>query len=212
MVKEPGKLVQYVTTDHFGAIYKACDVASRPATGHYTATDWWRGLLTFACMTGWRIREILALRWDDISLEGGYAITWHDDNKGKRDERVPLHPVVVEHLRKIVDFGTLVFPWPRSDTTVWADFRAIQKAAGIALTCLEKHEHTETCSYYGFHDLRRGFATENAEPLGMTLQAFMRHKSYTTIQRYINMARQLQQTAEKLHVPECLAAGLPAVS
>ena len=197
MVKEPGKLVQFVTTEHFGAMYKACDLATRPAAGHYTAADWWRGLLTFAYMTGWRIREILALKWDDVSLDGGYAITWHDDNKGKRDERVPLHAVVVEHLRKLVDFGPLVFPWPRHDTSLWADFRAIQKAAGIELSCHEQHEHSDACGFYGFHDLRRGFATENAENLGMALQAFMRHKCYTTTQKYINMARQAPADGRK---------------
>jgi integrase len=44
---------------------------------------------------------------------------------------------------------------------------------------------------YGFHDLRRAFATMNAERLTAdALQALVRHKSYQTRQRYINMARQ----------------------
>jgi hypothetical protein len=34
--------------------------------------------------------------------------------------------------------------------------------------------------------------------------AVMRHKSYLTTQRYINMARQLDQAVETLHVPEVL--------
>jgi hypothetical protein len=45
----------------------------------------------------------------------------------------------------------------------------------------------------------------NAERLtGDSLQALMRHKSYTTTQRYINMAKQLDAAVEKLHVPEFL--------
>ena len=32
----------------------------------------------------------------------------------------------------------------------------------------------------------------------------MRHKSYTTTQRYINLARQVNRSVEKLHVPEVL--------
>jgi hypothetical protein len=54
----------------------------------------------------------------------------------------------------------------------------------------------------------------NAEALsGDALQALMRHKSYTTTQLYINMSRQLNRSAEKLHVPDVLkvSAGRTAV-
>ena len=157
----------------------------------------------FGYMTGWRISEILSLAWDDVSLDQGYAITRHDDNKGNRDERVPLHRAVVEHLRKVVDFGPLVFPWPKGRRSIWKEFAQIQAAAGIDLPCSEKHEHTEACHRYGFHDLRRAFATMNADRLtGDALQALMRHKSYSTTQRYINIARQLDQSAEALYVPD----------
>jgi hypothetical protein len=37
-----------------------------------------------------------------------------------------------------------------------------------------------------------------------TLQALMRHKSYLTTQRYINMANQVNRAVEGLHVPEVL--------
>jgi integrase len=116
---------------------------------------------------------------------------------------VPLHRTVVEHLRKIVDFGHLVFPWPKDRRSVWEELARIQTAAGIDLPCSEKHEHTDACHRYGFHDLRRAFATMNADRLtGDALQALMRHKSYSTTQRYINIARQLDQSAEALYVPD----------
>ena len=131
MLKEPGKLITYVTGEHFALIYQACDVATRPGAETYGPADWWRGVLTFAYMTGWRIGEILALRWDDVSLDTGEAITRAEHNKGKRDERVPLHPIVVEHLRRIIDFGPLVFPWPHEPRVLWRGFGGIQGAAGV---------------------------------------------------------------------------------
>lgn len=128
----------------------------------------------------------------------GTRIIWHEDSKGKRDEIAPLHPVVVEHLHKIVDFGPMVFPWPHHERTVCVEFTRIQHAAKnetaeriIDLPCREKHEHADACHVYGFHDLRRAFATQNALRLTENaLQALMRHKSDLTTKRYINMARQ----------------------
>ena len=217
MVKEPEKLIRYVTPEHFAAIYAACDAATRPESDVYSAADWWRGFLVYLYMTGWRVNEPLALRWDDVSLDKATAITWHEDNKGKRDEVVPLHPVVVEHLRKLVDAqvsggSPVVFPWPHHERTLYVEFARIQQAAKdekgeriIDLPCREKHEHTDACHLYGFHDLRRAFATQNALRLTENaLQALMRHKSYLTTKRYINMARQLDGAVEQLHVPDFL--------
>ena len=139
MVKEPKKLARFVTPEHFAAMYKASDVAVRPAGQDYSAADWWRGVLMFAYMTGWRISEIVGtLTWDDVSLDGGQAITRHDANKGKRDERVPLHPVVVEHLRKLVDLGSIVFPWPHNRRMLYDQFARIRGKTRRESNCLAR--------------------------------------------------------------------------
>jgi integrase len=148
---------------------------------------------------------MLSLTREDLDLDGGFAITRGDDNKGKRDELTALHPVVIEHLRKLPGFGRFVFPWPHYKTTLYLDFAEIQRVAKINLTCARKHEHTPACHVYGFHDLRRAFATMNADRLTPdALQALMRHKSYSTTQLYINMARQMNEAVASLHVPEVL--------
>jgi integrase len=68
-----------------------------------------------------------------------------------------------------------------------------------------EHEHTPFCHVFGFHDLRRAFATMNADKLSPdALQALMRHKSYQTTQVYINMARQMDAAVASLHVPDVL--------
>ena len=205
MLKEPGKLPRYVTPEHFAAIYKSCSVAKRPTGLPYSAETWWQALIVFNYMTGWRISEPLALRREDFDLEAGTAITRHGDNKGGRDELVPLHPVVVEHLKAIQGFEEFVFPWYHHRRFLWSEFARIQAAAGIHLDCRENHEHTDACHRYGFHDLRRAFATANAETLtASALQSLMRHKSFTTTQRYVNMAKQLNRSVEKLSVPDIL--------
>ena len=155
-----------------------------------------------AQLIGWRIGEALALRCDDLDLEAGSALTRADQNKGKRDELTLLHSLVVEHLEKVRGFDPSVFPWPHHRKDLWLEFHAIQKAAGIDLPCREEHDHTDACHRYGFHDLRRAFATANATNMTSdALQTLMRHRSYSTTKKYIAMAEQLKPAVENLHVP-----------
>ena len=206
MEKEPKKLPRFITGEHFAQVYEACTDARFPVgVVGVEPADWWRALLVMAYMTGWRISELRALRREDLDLEAGEAITRAEDNKGKRDERVKLHAVVVEHLKKVRTFGDTALPWPHDEKTLRVQFAELQEAAGIHLPCRGKHVHTRYCHVYGFHDLRRAFATMNADRLTAdALQTLMRHKSYQTTQRYIAMARQIDEAVEKLHVPDVL--------
>jgi len=207
MLKEPGKLKRYVTEEDFLTIYQACEHARLPRLPgeHYTAAEWWRALITMAYMTGWRVGEPLGLRRSDLDLDAGVAITRAETNKAKRDELVPLHPVVVEHLRGLVSYTEDVFPWPHHRRTLDVEFAKVQKSAGVHLPCPEDHEHTDACYLYSFHDFRRAFATMNAATLSAeALQSLMRHQSYQTTQKYVNMGQHLAGSVDRLHVPAVL--------
>lgn len=219
MERLPGLLPRYVTGDHFAAIYAACDVARMPAGFAFSPADWWRALLVLGYMTGWRIGQMLSLRREDLDLEAGTAFSrWGaEGNKGKRDVLIRLHPVVITHLKKLPGFTPTVLPWNYNERAVYEEFLRIQLAARVKnaagedvplhLPCHGDHEHTPSCHVYGFHDLRRAFATMNAGQLSPdALQALMQHKSYQTTQVYINMARQLDQAVAALHVPDVLRA------
>jgi len=197
-LKEPGKLPTYIPPDDFAAIYHACDVAKLPKELPYPAADWWRGLLMVGYMTGWRIGAMLSLRREDVDLEKGSALTRAEDNKGKRDQIVHLHPIVLEHLKKLPGFSPVFFPWNFRRASLFTEFGKIQKAAGVKAPAGREH--------YGFHDLRRAFATMNADKLTPdALQLLMQHKDYQTTQRYINMARQLNPAVQNLFVPDVTA-------
>ena len=194
--------------ESFGRLYEACDTATKPrGMICFTPADWWRGLLVTAQMTGWRKSELLSLRWEDIDLERGTAMTRHSDNKGKRDDLVVLHPVVIDHLQPLNGFDPLVFPWCHHDRTLYTEFSQIQDVAGIHLPCRDDSPHkcTKACHQYGFHDERRSFATMNAPNMTReALQALMRHKSPLTTAKYINIAQQLNPAVASLHVPDIL--------
>lgn len=166
---------------------------------------WWQALLTFALTTGWRIEEILSLRRDDLDFASGAILTRAADNKGSRDDRDYLPAAVLELVKAVVGFEPVVFWWPHNERTLWSEFGRMQREAGIHLPCREEHDHTDACHVYGFHDLRRAFATMNADKL--TADALMQHKSYLTTRRYVNMARQLNRAVEGLHVPDILRVG-----
>jgi integrase len=135
MLKEPGKLPTYVTGEPFAAIYAACAQPKLPDDQPYPVVDWWRGLVVMAYMTGWRIGDLLAARRDDVDLQNGIAISRAENNKGKRDERIRLHPVVVEHLKRLASFDPCVFPWGFDIRRLYGEFARIQEVVGIKLPC-----------------------------------------------------------------------------
>ena len=152
-----------------------------------------------AYMTGWRIGQLMALRREDVDLDAGTAMTRPATTRGSGISAFSLHPLVVEHLRKLPGFDPVFFPWNHGRRLLFADFATIQKAAGIKPKGGKDH--------YGFHDLRRAFATMNADRLTAdVLQALMQHQDYKTTQRYINMARQMKPAAHNLFVPDLTTA------
>ena len=209
MVREPEKLPRFVTVKHFELIYHtACDLATMPKFDGqtYTPAQWWKAIVVTAYMTGLRINELLAIRREDIDHERGVLVTRAADNKGKRDEVIPLHPVVLEHLKVLESEDRFPLRWPHDPRTLWVEFGRIQQKVGIHLNCPDEHKHTPACHVYGFHEFRRAFATVNAPRLKPeVLQRLMRHKSYQTTQKsYINPTSQLEDAIADMPVPNVL--------
>lgn len=204
-VKEFRQMGRVVPTEHFQLIYPALDAMHLPKIPNVTAPDWWRALLVFIWMTGWRIGQTLNLLREDVDLDHATAFTRAANNKGRRDESSPLHPIVVEHLRQMTHFERRMFHWPHRVEWMYKEFRRIQKDAGISLRCDGDHTHTDACHVYGFHDFRRSFATRNASKLTASeLQALMQHADFSTTQRYIKLAEAANRSAEKLDAPDFL--------
>lgn len=210
MQKETESLKTYITPEHFAAVYQACGSAKAPSVPNIDAADWWRALFVLLYMTGWRVGQALSLKWADVDLDGATAITRADanGNKGKRDERIPLHPVVVEHLRNLKTFDERVFPWDQHYRKLWVHLWIIQKAATLPGHTEHDPKPLPQCGrngWYGFHDIRRAFATCNAADMDLfELQKLMQHKSLATTQRYVNMASKLNAKVQNLFVPPVL--------
>ncbi len=208
--REPQKVPRFVTPEHFALMFQACEHAELPDHGDVSQCHWWRGLLTLLWLTGWRIGEALALRREDLDLDARTALTRFETNKGKRDFETPLHPAVIDQLTPVCSdrVSGSIFFWNRHRRQLDTEFHRLQAKAGIRLTCARSHQHTDACHCYGFHDLRRAFATINAGKLqGDILQKLMRHQSFSTTQRYINLSKRLDESVDVLDVPEFLRGG-----
>ncbi|MDZ4687602.1 MAG: tyrosine-type recombinase/integrase [Planctomycetaceae bacterium] len=212
-LKQSEKLPTFVPPEHFAAIYAACQTATYPNDlPNIAAADWWQALVVVAYMTGWRIGQILSLKWQDVDLEAATALSRAEDTKGKREERIPLHPLIVEHLGQLKgSFDSHVFPWNRRERALWFAFKDIQAASklvdGTAMPKQGKPNRDGSDGWYGFHDLRRGFATLNAAGMDLfQLQALMQHRSLDTTRRYVNMATRLNKAVDGLFVPNVTRA------
>ena len=75
---------------------------------------------------------------------------------------------------------------------LYDDFNRVQTAAKV-----KPHGKLR----YGFHDIRRAFATMNAANLTPDVpQRLMQHADCKTTQKYINLARQMNPAVAILHV------------
>lgn len=205
-----GKDKPFVLEEHFNAIMGACGAAMLPADQNFTPECFWQALLATAWVTGMRKSALISLRWDDVDLEGGIALSRYGDNKAKRDQRHKIGPVVglLRTLHASRRPGEpRVFPWNYCLKSLDRTLARIQKAAKIALPCREEHQHTDACYLYGFHSFRYAHATYNFGRVSdRDLQEQMGHATFSTTQRYIKYAENHQQRVYDVFLPASLKA------
>jgi integrase len=193
-LREEQKLISYISEEQLVRLYHAVDAANRPNIQGVSCADFWRGLLVFLFLTGWRIGQTLELLKSDVNLQTGEVFSPAKQNKGRRDVICRIHPMVIEHLRPLLNtFDEKLFALATGQDSLGDQFTKIQRAAGI--------EPPRGKTRYGFHDLRRGFATANAASLDLfELQRLMQHKSLATTQKYVSMAKR-DSSVDKLKLP-----------
>ena len=192
-LQESERLPTYVLPDDFDRLYACCDAARLPDVQGVLPADWWQCFLTVGFLTGWRVGELLGFRRTEADLKAGVARLWN--RKAKREDLLPLHPLVIDALNRMASFAEAFFPWPHDRRTLDADFARIQAKAGIP-------------GKYSFHDLRRAFGTLNADKPPKVLQHLMRHRAFaTTMKFYQNPMAEIEQAVEKLYVPKGLRSG-----
>ncbi|WP_157605224.1 tyrosine-type recombinase/integrase [Schlesneria paludicola] len=132
-LKTHEKLPTYAPPEHFAAIMHACSAATLPNNlPNVSAPEWWRALLISLYMNGWRIKQMLNVRREDVNLTAMTVLSRAEHNKGRRYEEIPLHPFVAEYLKPLLgNFSELLLPWDHNRRTLWVEFGKIQQAAKL---------------------------------------------------------------------------------
>ena len=180
--------VRYLTTAEVDALVSAA------VEGEYQALD--RVLYLTAAMTGLRLGELLALRWQDVDwsaqrirVRRSHVLGEFDTPKSRRSVRsVPMSRRVARELVQWQEASG----WGRPDDLAFAEplSGGVLRRGALARRYRRALKAARLDPAHRFHDLRHTFGTAMAAagvPM-RTLQEWMGHRDLTTTQCYADYA------------------------
>jgi integrase len=180
-------LPRRVSQEDLSRFYIACGQIQSPKTG-FPAPRFWQTLLVVLYFSGLRRGDVFNIKFADLDLDGGTLL--FTARKTAKPMRLPLHPCVVEHVRRIVE--------PKREYL----FQSSIKISG------DLHRRWNwICRKAGVekftpHDLRRTCCAESERiKAGMGSVILQHAVNDTTHVSYLNQMEELAETIEKMRVP-----------
>ena len=142
--------------------------------GGVEARLWWPAQHWMFWNTSERVRAVMSLRWENVDLDGGFVTFPPSSRKGKRRGAVyQLGPQCIEALRLIQEPNRdKVFPFPYCRDTLWNQYRAILKSAGLP------HDRKHM-----YHCLRKSVAS-HMEAAGQSSTETLGHSDRSVTRRH----------------------------
>lgn len=195
-VKIRRKLPKRVPLESLSKLYVAFRHASDPRPGVSHPSDWWRAWLVFSYVTGFRRCDVFAIEWDVIDLDDG--LIEFSSEKTWRADLFPLHPVAVEHLKRLRDAkGGRVFK------------AAYRSRSGSFYRMLHQFQDRAGVEHFCPHDIRRtgGSEVERVRPgLG---RVFLQHSPRDVSDTfYLNRSEELREAIESMRLPAGFSGGV----
>lgn len=170
------------------------------------APPWLRPMFRLAVVTGFRLKELVGLRWDDIDREGG-VLHVSEDNKTATPRAVPIGEVVtavlggqVRRLRSPYVFLDSVgkpYTSGKARNDLSKAVRALMKAQGVQEASFHTLRHTA------------GSWAGQAGESELTIRRFLGHASASVTERYVHLnAEHFKGIVQALDKAE-QAAGAP---
>ncbi len=189
---KPSKVVRglprRVDQEDLSRWYLACEQIQSPKWGG-PAPFFWQAWLVFAYFSGLRKSDIFAIRFADLDLERGTLL--FTARKTSKPMRLPLHPCVVEHVRRIEQ--------PKREYLFESSIKVSGSFNQRWDWNIRKAGIHETFTH---HDIRRTPATEieRAKP-GMAGVLLQHVVNDTTHVSYLNQMEELAEAIEKVRIP-----------
>jgi len=185
MYKVDSKRTRFLSNDEILEIIKHCP-------------DFFKPVVIFAVLTGFRISEILSLKWEHIDLDNG--LIFIETYKSREKNIFPISTTVIELLKNLkklqaennINHGYVFTnrygePYKPDNKDYYKIFKSACRKAGL-------HD-------VRFHNLRHTFASllaMNGVDL-YTIQKLLRHKSFRMTERYAHLThKHLRIAQEKL--------------
>ena len=189
----PSKVVRglprRVSQEDLSMWYLACEQMQSPKTG-FPAPWFWQTFLVVAYFSGLRKSDLFGIRFGDLDLDGGTLL--FTARKTSKPMRLPLHPCVVEHIRRIEQ--------PKREYL----FESSIKASGsfnqrFDWICRKAGIERFTC-----HDIRRVAASECCRAAGNNrgmAAVLLQHAAFDVTATYVNQMEELGEAIAKMRVP-----------
>jgi integrase len=193
-VRAPRKILReprFVRPELIESCYAAAAKMSSPFVRGVKPADWWRAFIVILFNTGLRRVALLSLRFSDVNWQAATLSVRAEISKTLRGQTLPLHPVVIDHLRAIQTDRQVIFEWRYHKRHVIFLFHRLQELAGVP---------ANEC--FTIHDLRRTVATLHWQHSPAAAQLLLGHSGgNVTTDHYVNRQQILSNAMATLPQP-----------
>ena len=180
------------TVPEIGNILEACAAMKRPRLKGITACTFWRSVISFAYNTGQRRQLIFGFR--PAHVQGEWLDAPAEICKGNQPRRIYLNEparAAIAAMNPGSYERVFFWPrWPRSARWLQENLRRLLVEAGIPL---ERR--------FGFHALRKAFATELGEVNPLVVQMMLGHSTMKTTRESYSGSRMMANVVDQLTQP-----------
>ncbi len=193
-VKVIRKLPRRVSLEDLSKFYIACSVAKYPARAAMPASEYWRCLIVVGYFTALRKGDLFRLKFEDFDLDRGEL--QFSAGKTEKAGMMPLHPLVVDHIRRLCGIRGSVSPFTNARGGAFTlRWREICKKAGVP--------------HFTLHDIRRTAASEAERARRGMAEVLLQHRPVgLTSLSYLNQTEELRETIGAMRVPVAFGHGL----
>lgn len=183
-------LPRRIELDDLTRFYAACRHATIPVR-FVDPADWWRALVVFAYFTGLRRSDLFTLRHEAFDLDRGEFL--FQARKTAKADVFPLHPLAVDHLRRIwnpiCDARPALFSgFGVEGQRFYKEFRRLRELAGV--------------DPFALHDIRRTAASEIERVKTGMARVFLQHAPKTVTEiSYLNLSNELRESILSMRFP-----------